>query len=70
MPDLIPIKKSHITFYDKFPIYHLSKDGEALLFKKADKEMLDRNQYPQFFIRKEDEGTVVKKLQAVLNMNL
>ena len=74
MPDLIPIKKSHLTFYNEFNLYHLAKDGKPLLFKKAnkqlDKEMLDKNQYPQFFIRKEDEGTVVKKLQAVLNMNL
>lgn len=74
MEDLIPIKKTHITFYSKFPLYYLAKNGEALLYKKADKNldsnMLDRNQYPQFFIRKEDEATVVKELRAVLNIKL
>ncbi len=73
-PDLILIKKSHIQFYNNFPLYYIAKDGEALLYKKADKkldsDMLDRNQYPQFYIRKEDEEEIVKKLLSVLNMKL
>lgn len=74
MPDLIPIKKSHISYYNNYPLYYLSKDGEALLYKKPeqqlDQSMLDRSQYPQFYILKEDEAKVVKKLQKVLNMKL
>lgn len=72
--DLIPIKKSHIRFYNDFPLYYISKEGEALLYKtddqKLDGDMLDRNQYPQFFIKKSDEKQVVKKLMSVLNMKL
>lgn len=72
--DLIPIKKSHITFYNRFELYHISKEGEPLLYKKAEKkldqEMLDRNQYPEFYIKKEDEARVIKDLQKVLNIRL
>lgn len=74
MADLIPIKKSQIKYYNKFPLYYISKNGEALLYKKADKKLnkalLERNQYPQFFIRKEDKSAVVEKLQGVLNIKL
>lgn len=74
MSDLIPIKKSHITFYNKYPLYYISKDGEPVLYKKADKKldnkMLDKNQYPQFFIHKDDEAAVVKKLLSVFNVKL
>ncbi|MCG8640050.1 MAG: HD domain-containing protein [Desulfobacterales bacterium] len=74
MKDLIPIKKSHIRFYNDFPLYYISKNGDPLLYKKKDKtldrEMLDRNQYPRFFIKKEDEAEVVRQLQEVLNIKL
>jgi HD-GYP domain-containing protein (c-di-GMP phosphodiesterase class II) len=74
MLDLIPIKKSHITFYNNFPLYYYSKDGEPLLYKNADKKLdgaiLDRNQYPEFFISKEDESSIVKQLMSVLNIKL
>ncbi|CCK82052.1 metal-dependent phosphohydrolase [Desulfobacula toluolica Tol2] len=74
MPDLIPIKKSHIKYYNNFPLYYISKNGEALLYKNADKkldkDLLERNQYPQFFIHKEDKVSVVEKLQRVLNIKL
>ena len=54
--DLIPVKKSHIRLYNDFPLYYISKEGNALLYKTEDKkldgDMLDRNQYPQFFIKK------------------
>lgn len=72
--DLVPIKKSHITYYNQFSLYYITKSGEALLYKKPekklDKEMLNRSQYPQFYIKKEDEYQVVSKLQKVLNMDL
>jgi len=72
--NLIPIKKSHIRFYNNFPLYYISNNGEALLYIKAeemlDGKMIDRNQYPQFFIRKEDEKSVVKKLLSILNIKL
>ncbi len=73
-PDLIPVKKSHIQFYNNFDLYHISKEGEPLLYKAADKkldgEMLDRNQYPQFFIKKKDEAQIIKQLLKVLNLKL
>ncbi len=73
--DFIPIKKSHITFYNnKFPLYYLSKDGEPVLFKepgkKLTKDIFDGNQHSNFFIRKKDEAFVVKTLMSVLNMKL
>ena len=73
--DLIPIKKSHITFYSsKFALYYLSKDGEPVLFKasgeKFIKDMLDRNQHSDFFIHKKDQASVVKTLMSFLNMKL
>lgn len=71
---LISIKKSQIRFYSNFDLYYISDKGEALLYKQAreklDGDMLDRNQYPQFFIRKEDEELVVKKLLSILNIKL
>ncbi len=74
MKDLVPIKKSHLTFYNHFSLYYISKNGDPILYKKPEKKlekkMLDRNQYPQFFIKKEDEAQVVKQLQEVLNIKL
>ena len=74
MTDLIPIKKSHIFFYNQFPLYYISDSGEPVLYKKAGKKLdmdkLENNLYPRFFIRKEDEDLVYKKLLSVLNMRL
>lgn len=74
MKELIPIKKSHIMLYNDFSLYYISKDGEPLLYKatdkKLDREMLEKNQYPQFFISKDDEASILKKLQSVLNIKL
>ncbi len=74
MHNLVPIKKSHIRFYNNFSLYYISENGEALLYKKAedklDGEKIDRNQYPQFFISKENEKSVVKKLLSILNIKL
>lgn len=72
--DLVPIKISHITYYNNFSLYYISKNGDPLLYKKPekklDKKMLDRNQYPQFYIKKDDEIQVVQALQKVLNIQL
>ena len=72
--NLIPIKKSHIMFYNKFSLYYIPKDRNPRLYKKADmkldSEMLDRSQYPQFFISKDDEASVVMQLMSALNIKL
>ena len=35
--DLLPIKKSHIMFYNQFSLYYKTKSGEVLLYKKPEK---------------------------------
>ncbi len=74
MEQLIPIKNAHLEFYSKFELYYYAKDGKPRLYKKAskslDKAMIERNQYPQFFIRKKDKAAVVQKLTSILNINL
>ena len=72
--NLIALKKSHIAFYNNFPLYYISKDREAVLFKKAgdeiEGEILDKDKLSKFFVRKEDEASVVKTLMSVLNIKL
>lgn len=74
MKDLLPIKKSHIIFYHDFPLYYISKEGEPLLYKaageKLDQEAIEKNQFSQFFITREDRNSIIKKLQSVLNIGL
>lgn len=71
---LIPVKKSHIEFYNKFPLYYISKDGEAVLFKKdGDKikeGILEKEMPSRFFIREEDENSVTNTLLSVLNIKM
>ncbi len=72
--DLIPIKKSHIAFYNNFALYYISESGEPVLYKKQ-KEKLDgsklfKDEQQQFFIHKKDEASVVKTLLSVLNIKL
>ncbi len=72
--NLIPVKRSHIAFYDNFPLYYISKTNEPVLFKKpADKIDSDADGDPPYqtlYIRKEDEATVVQFLMTTLNMQL
>lgn len=72
MLDLIPVKKSHILYYSKVSLYYISK-GEPQLYKKPeqklDMKMLERNQYPQFYIIRADEAKFVQKLKTVWNMS-
>lgn len=74
MPDLIEIKKSQIKFCKNFPIYYLSKEGESVLYKTAEKELnavtLDRNLHSSLFIRKEDEESIIELLMSIMNTKL
>lgn len=73
MLDLISVKKTHILRYSKFSLYHISK-GEPKLYKKPgqqlDMKMLERNQYPRFYIVRADETKVVKKLKTVWTVKM
>ncbi len=70
--DLIPVRKSHIAAYKDFPLYYISDSGEPVLFRKVEllTEKLQANSFQEFYIRKEDEKTVVKVLMSLLNMRL
>ena len=72
--DLIPVRKSHIEFYNNFPLYYISKDGDSVLFKKKEDKTgvvsLDKDMPSEFFVQKKDETSVVKTLLSVLNIKL
>jgi len=74
MLDLIEIKKSQIRFCTKFPIYYISKEGEPVLYKPAEKQLdatiLPRNQHSHLFIRKEDEESIIELLMSIMNATL
>ncbi len=72
--NLIPIKPSHIKFYDDLPLYYISDKGEPVLYKKSDvpvgKKLIDSEKQSQFFILRKDEGLVTQNLISALNRKL
>ncbi len=72
--DLIPVKRSHISRYDNFPLYYISKTKEPVLFKKPEHKIDSAAEgdhpYQELYIRREDEATVVQSLMTTLNMQL
>jgi HD-GYP domain-containing protein (c-di-GMP phosphodiesterase class II) len=74
MNDYVAIKPSQLSLYKNIPFYYLSKNGEGVLFKKADvfldKLQLSEAKKMEIFIRTQDKDSAAKELLVSLNMDL
>ncbi len=72
--DYIPVKRSQVTLFKRFPLYYFSKEKEPVLYKKEGDNLKDTringNQFPDLFIRESDREKASEALFRTMNAYL
>ena len=72
--DFIPVKRSQIALFKRFPLYYYSKGKEPLLYKKKGDELknsrISENQFPDLFIKTSDRKNASEALYRTMNAYL